>query len=302
MMVQISTQDPAHDYAELTHHVKRIRGNAMLAPDASVVIPVNAQGDLANVLTILSDIVSYDGGHTFEIVLMVNNYPEGSEPHETATFRDMGVIIEAQPNVRRPGEAVGFTARMVGACAACTEYVILFDADCRIPNATAVIDWYIDQLHSGAAVAYTHVDYYGLPDYPSIRFRMIAHHSARWFKRVVLRIPTTRGSNYAFNRTLAMDCYENGMLADEMNVGPTLKHCGGCVAYSGAKELVVLTSGRMFRPGWFRLCRYLVYRLRYNLRVLPIGSDVASRTKRENDPVRRYVNNVPVRDDDEKAV
>ncbi|MGH7202579.1 MAG: hypothetical protein ACREJB_18375, partial [Planctomycetaceae bacterium] len=69
----------------------------------------------------------------------------------------------------------------------------------------------------------------------------------------------------------------------------------GRVAYSGRSELAVLTSGRMFRPGWKRILPYFLYRLRYNLRVLPVRNDVARRTGRERDPVRRYVDNRPVR-------
>jgi hypothetical protein len=41
---------------------------------------------------------------------------------------------------------------------------------------------------------------------------------------------------------------------------------------------------------------YYVYRLRYNLRVLPVRAGVARRTGREHDPVRRYENNSVVRD------
>ncbi len=93
-----------------------------------------------------------------------------------------------------------------------------------------------------------------------------------------------------------IELYDAGMLADEMNVGPTMKARAGHVAYSGARRLVVLTSGRMFSGGWIKLLRYLIYRLKYNIRVLPVRSGVAGRTRRENDPVRRYVDNRPVTD------
>jgi hypothetical protein len=86
------------------------------------------------------------------------------------------------------------------------------------------------------------------------------------------------------------------MLADELNVGPTFKTAKGKVVYSGARQLTVLTSGRMFRPGGFKkLLRYFTYRLRYNLRVLRVRTDIAKYTGRENDPVRKYVNNQPVK-------
>jgi hypothetical protein len=59
--------------------------------------------------------------------------------------------------------------------------------------------------------------------------------------------------------------------------------------------MAVLTSGRMFAGGWRKLWRYLRYRLRYNVRVLPVRPGVAARTGREHDPVREYRANRPVR-------
>lgn len=294
---EILTRAPS-ELEALSQGVARLRGSPATLPDASIAIPVNAQGDLENVLHTLADIVDYTGPYTFEVILVVNNYPPESEPAAVEEFRKLGVTVLAIPNVRRPGEAPGFTARFRGVAMATTENVVLFDADCRIPDATALLNWYVEQFKAGAKVAYTHVDYYDLKKRLSIRVKMITHHYSRWFKRTILGIPTTRGSNYAVNRSLAMHYYQQGMLADEMNVGPTFKKFSQKVAYSGAKELTVYTSGRMFRGGWLRLARYLLYRLRYNLRVLPVGPDVAQRTGREKDPVRKYVDNVPIPDDD----
>jgi hypothetical protein len=42
----------------------------------------------------------------------------------------------------------------------------------------------------------------------------------------------------------------------------------GRIAYSGAKELVVLTSGRFFDPGWKVLFAYLAWRTGYYFRIL----------------------------------
>jgi hypothetical protein len=86
-----------------------------------------------------------------------------------------------------------------------------------------------------------------------------------------------------------------GLLADEMNVGPAARSRGARVVYSGDRRMVVRTSGRMFAGGWWKLWRYLRYRLRYNLRVLPVRPGVAARTGRERDPVRVYRANRPVR-------
>lgn len=276
-----------HNYEQLkTFFVERL-GKPGKRPDASIAVPVNAQGDLETVLGVLGDIARYKGNHTFEVILAINNYPEGQEPEEIGLFRSMGLLVEPTPSVRRPDEAVCFSARMTGIRAANTDNLLLFDADCRIPNPTALIDWYIGRLHDGTKLAYTHVGYYELKKDLSIAARMIAHHGARWVKRQLLGIPTTRGSNYAVNKTAMLDYYEQRLLSDDLNVGPAFKTHGLRIDYSGKRDLVVLTSGRMFNSGWRRLIRYLLYRLKYNLKMLPVGRDVTKRIQRGSDNIRR---------------
>lgn len=270
-------------------------GGAEATPAASIVVPVNAQGDIQNVLALLDDLAQYHGCHKLEIILVVNNFPPDEPPPQLNRLRQLGVQVLAISNVRKPGEAVGFSARIPGVRAARADAVILFDADCRVPNPTALLDWYVKQFRQGASAAYTHVAYYDYPNALSVRLRFAIHHAARWFKRRMLGIPTTRGSNYAVRRETMLNLYDQGMLADEMNVGPTIKATSGRVVYSGRKALTVLTSGRMFRPGWKRIIPYFTYRLRYNLRVLPVRNNVAQYTGRERDPVRKYVDNRPVR-------
>ena len=147
----------------------------------------------------------------------------------------------------------------------------------------------------GAGAAYSHVAYYDYTKAISLNVRFAAHHASRWMKRNLFGIPTTRGSNYAVRRRVMLDLYEQRMLADEMNVGPTFKKQGHPVAYSSRREMYVYTSGRMFSPGWLRMIPYYWYRLRYNLRTLPVRVDVAGHTGRESDPVRIYINNQPVK-------
>jgi hypothetical protein len=250
--------------ADLEH----LRGDRALTPDGSIVIPVNAQADLRNVLVVLSDIARYRGKQTFEVVLVINNYPADDPPEEIAIYAAAGMRVVSVPNVWRAGEAVCLSARVPGIRAAEAERILLFDADCRIPESTLLLDWYVEQFARGAQVAYTRVGYYDLRPLWSVRARMAAHHGSRWVKRVLLRIPTTRGSNYGVDRTAFLRAYEGGLLADDLNVGPALKAAGGRVVYSGAPKLQVLTSGRRFRGGWRRLARYLRYRLLYNVRVL----------------------------------
>jgi hypothetical protein len=255
--------------------LRRLRGDPAALPDASVVIPVNAQEDLQNVLGILGDVARYEGTATLEVVLVINNYPADDPPRELEAYARAGVHTVGVPDVRRPGEVVSFTARVPGAREASSEVTIYFDADCRIPNSSALLTWYVDQLKRGAQAAYSRVGYYDLRSLWSVRARIAVHHAARWTKRVVLRIPTVRGSNYAVDRTLLLRLYDEGMLIDDLNVGLAVKTSGGSIAYSGDRDHRVLTSGRRFKGGWLKLARYLRYRLFYNLRVLPVGRRAA---------------------------
>jgi hypothetical protein len=272
-----------------------MRRDEKTAPDASIVIPVNAKGDLENVRRILQDLADYQGDHSLEMVLMINNYDEGNPPGEIDEFADLGILVDSAPSIRRVAEAPGLTARVRGTRSASADFVVLFDADCRVPNATALVDWYVAEYRAGAHAAYSHVDYYDLRDTLPNRVRIWVHHAARWIKRTVIRIPTVRGSNYAIDRGMFLKLYDEGWVADDMNVGPTCRAIRAKVAYSESEEHVVLTSGRMFSgTSWSRLSRYLLYRFRYNLRVLRVRRDAARFTHRESDPERRYVNNRPV--------
>ena len=264
----------------------RVRGDRALPPDASIAIPVNAQADLENVLVVLSDIARYRGKRTFEVVLVINNYPADDPPEEIATYAGAGMHVVAVPNVWRAGEAVCLSARVPGIRAAEADRILLFDADCRIPEPTLLLDWYVDQFRSGAKVAYTRVGHYDLRPLWSVRARIAAHHLSRWVKRVLLRIPTTRGSNYGVDRTAFLRAYEGGLLTDDLNVGPAVKAAGGRVVYSGAPRLQVLTSGRKFRGGWRRLARYLRYRLLYNVRLLRAQAGKHARKSYHQRPLR----------------
>jgi GT2 family glycosyltransferase len=274
--------------------LRRLRGDPATSPDASIVVPVNAQGDMGNVLHLLDDIVRYDGAHTLEVVLVVNNFPDGEAPAEAGRFVELGAVVVAEASVRKAGYAVPLMGRLRGLRDASSDRVLLFDADCRIPDPRSLVDWYVAELAT-APVAYSHVDFYDLPPHPSVRLRRRVHHAARWAKRVILGMPTVRGSNYAVRRGPFLEEFERGTIADDMNIGPVFKNAGARIAYSGSARLVVLTSGRMFVGGWRRLLSYASYRLRYNMRVLPVRSDAVRRTRKEKDRPRRYVDNRPVR-------
>ncbi len=294
---RIDRWDPMASRSQATPATEReagtqLEGPAVGGPRLSIVVPVNAQGDLDNIHALLDDLDGYRGPNGLETILVVNNFPPESPPAAAqADLERRGARVLTFPSLRKPGEAIGFTARIPGARAATSPWIVSFDADCRVPDATSLLDWYVRAFTSGAGGAYSHVGYRDLRPGLSIRARIAAHHGARWMKRNVLGIPTIRGSNYGIHRDVLLELYDGGLLADDMNVGPALRHTGLDVAYSGDRRHVVLTSGRMFRGGWRKLARYLGYRWRYNRRVLPVRTDAARHTGRIRDRDRTFIDN-----------
>jgi len=255
--------------ATIKEHILRLRGDPALPPEASVVIPVNAQKDLINVLQIIRDIAAYQGKHRLEIVLVINNYPLNSPPKEIEEYRTLDLVVLSIPKLLVPRETI-FSARIPGIRAASSEKTIHFDADCRVPHATDLIEWYIEQFDGGAQLAYTYVGYYDLPTSPSAKVWIKIHRAFRWFKRVVLRIPISRGSNYAIVRSMVLHLYDKGLLSYDIKVGTTIKSIGGKISYSGEKNLTVLTSGRNFRGDWKELFEYISWRMGYYRRLAPL--------------------------------
>jgi len=259
--------------ATIKEHLLRLRGEPAKPPEASVVIPVNAQNDLVNVLQIINDIASYHGKHHLEVILVINNYPPDSPPKEVNEYRALGLLVLAFPKIKERGE-IYLTVRIPGVRIASSECTIHFDADCRLPDATHLIDWYIRQFDIGFQLAYTYVGYYDLPAGLAIKSRMILYNTFRWFKRVVLQIPVSRGSNYAILRSLILNLYDKELLNYDIQIGTTIKSIGGKFAYSGDRSLSVLTSGRNFQGGWKELFQYIVWRVGYYQRVKPTRPDV----------------------------
>jgi hypothetical protein len=248
--------------------LQRLRGDSHIPPRASIVIPVNAQKDLSRVLILASDLAAYHGSQPIEIILVVNNYPENNPPEEIQKYQQLGFKVLGIEKVMFQG-GVALAARIPGVELAQSEIALLFDADCRIPNPTALLDWYIDQLNSGADLAYTHVDYFDLPAGLVIKIRMYIHHASRWYKRVLLGIPTSRGSNYAMKRKLMLELFAEKRVHYDIQIGPVVKALGKKIMYSGANEHVVLTSGRFFSNSWKELFAYLLWRVGYYFRVKP---------------------------------
>jgi hypothetical protein len=253
--------------ALLKDRVMQLRGDPALPLDASIVLPVNAQKDLAPLQRTLADLLRYSGDRRMEIVLVINNYPAEEPPAEIQFYQQAGLQVLGIPHITHNG-GIAMAARIPGVRLARSENVLLFDADCRIPHPELLLDWYIDRLREGYDLAYTHVDYTDLPPGISVKARMFVHHASRWIKRNILRIPTSRGSNYSMHKSLMLDLFAQGRIPYDLHVGPVVKSIRGRIAYSGVKELAVLTSGRFFDPGWKVLIAYLIWRTGYYFRIL----------------------------------
>ena len=257
------------DELAIKEHLLRLRGEPALPPEASAVIPVNAQNDLQNVLHLVKDITAYQGKHRLEIILVINNYPPDLPPEEIGKYRALGLCVLAFPKIKERGE-IYLKARIPGVRNASSECTIHFDADCRLPDATHLIDWYIRQFDAGFRLAYTYFGYYDFPASLAMKSRMILYRTFRWFKRVVLRIPVSLGGNYAILRSLMLKLYDQGVLNYDIKVGTTIKSIGGKIAYSGDRSLTVLTSGRNFQGDWKELFEHIAWRFRYYRRLAPL--------------------------------
>ncbi|HXE81268.1 MAG TPA: glycosyltransferase [Vicinamibacterales bacterium] len=257
----------------------RLLAEGISTPDVSIVIPVNARSDLECVMNPLGNIAAYTGRYRIEVILVINNYPPDDPPDAAIdSFRRMGIRVIAVPSARRPGEVVIVSARALGAREARAPITVHFDADCRIRDATALIDAYVHRMRRGAHVAYSRVGHYEVRRKLGVYVKLGLHHSIRWVKRNIFRIPTTRGSNYAVDRALFLRLYDEGRLSVDMQLGPAARLAGAKVAYLGGRRLSVDTSARRFQGRWGRMIPYLVQRLRYNLHAIPTRRRPVTRT------------------------
>ncbi len=178
--------------AQLKDRIAQLRAAPSFSPDVSIVIPVNAQKDLAPLHRVLSDLTRYPGSRRLEIILVINNYPAEEPPDTIRDYEQAGCLVISIPRIVHHG-GIAMAARIPGVKRASSQNVILFDADVRIPNPGVLIDWYADRLQEGYDLAYTHVDYTDLPPGISVKARMFVHHASRWIKRNLLRNPNQPG-------------------------------------------------------------------------------------------------------------
>ena len=133
---KMNVASQAESLESVWHGVKRLRGDPTVPPHASIVVPVNAQADLENVLDIVGDVSRYEGSRTFEVVLVINNYPADAPPRELATYAAAGMRTVGIPAAWQKGEVVSFTARIAPAPCGRIQSLVQFDAECRLPNPT----------------------------------------------------------------------------------------------------------------------------------------------------------------------
>ncbi len=227
---------------------------------------------MENVVNVLEQVAAYSGKHTIEIVLVINNFDADLPPVGINHFKHFPISLVLAPSARKPGEVIIMSARALGVYSAISEITIHVDCDCKINNINKLIDWYVENLNNGYDVAYSHVGYDEIRSDLSVYTKILIHHLSRWFKRVILGIPTTRGSNYAIKKSLFLKLYEQGKLRVDLQVGPQAKLAGKKIIYSGKKDLQVLTSARRFKGGWYKLFKYMRYRLKYNINATPTAN------------------------------
>lgn len=263
-------------------------------PDLAIIVPVNARGDLSKTLDLLADIAHYEGRLRFQIILVVNNFDPDNPPEQAMkTYRNWGVQTLSSATLDgNTGVPPALRARMLALPMARTVNCVFFDADCRIPDATACFNWYHQALcESAVMLAYTKVDYYNWPSHRfAMRVWLHVHHLWRAFKRICLQVPTPRGSSYGINRDLKRQLFEDGYLADETGLGRVVKAFGHQSMYTGNDDCKVLTDGRMFENAQAHklFTRYAMRRLRINLVSMVVRPDAANHTGRKGESAHQY--------------
>jgi len=94
--------------SRLKERTLQLRGDPGLLPDASIVIPVNAQKDLAPLQRTLADLLRYSGDRRMEIVLVINNYPAEEPPAEIQFYQQAGLQVLGIPHITHNGGETWF--------------------------------------------------------------------------------------------------------------------------------------------------------------------------------------------------
>jgi hypothetical protein len=255
---------------ELRRHMQRLRGTAEADPNASLIVPISARSGFSLIQGLIGDLARYRGSYTLEIILMVAASLAGSAPEEIEHLRGLGLQVIAAPEGGQNWEAVQLEARAQGVEAARAGITLHFSPDARLPDATALIDWYIQSLYSVYQLAYSQISYYGLPDGMNTRLSLALVDTFRKVKRVLLGVPTTRGSNYAINRHLFLKLYESGKLTVDLPVGLAVRLAEARSRYSSERRLQVYLSAHKYSPQSLLNLHRILRRLRYNLRAIPL--------------------------------
>lgn len=282
------------DQSEMTatdcslHHLLSVE-----EPSLAIVIPVNAKGDLNNVLLLLQDISKYAGKNRFQVILVVNNYPPEAPPSDFLDlYRAAGAEVLALPVlVGHAGIPPGLKARMAALQTVQCRAAVFFDADCRIPHPTKCLDWYAHAFTDPSTkLAYTRIAYFNWPSGVGMWLWLRVHYLWRWTKRNLLRVPTPQGASYAMDQKLKCQLYEQGYLADETAIGRLAQSFKHKTVYNGSRSCQITTDARMYENAK-PLRMFTIYawrRIRINVASFIIRQDSAEHTGRENDQPHHY--------------
>lgn len=250
--------------------LQSLRGELFDAdPNASVIIPVRSRTQLTHSLALLSDLARYHGDYTLEFILVVDDFE--LIPEESEYFRNIGVhLVFTEPDgPERAGGTIDVRAR--GVRAARAGITLHFAPDVRIPDPSALIDWYIESLYSEYQLAYTWIDFENRPGRLSTRLSLVVLNVLRSLKRTLLGVPTTRGCNYAVTRSLFLELYETGQLSADINIGLAARLAEARSRYSKEPRLRVVLSTRKYSARTLLYPARILRSLNYNLRAVPVA-------------------------------
>ncbi len=254
-------------FAELRRRLPRLWSPAQADPNASVIVPVGSPAELKQVFCLLSDLSHYRGSYSLECLLALPAGQPWLPPERLALLDSLGLRV-VFTSARGRG---GLAARGCAAQAARAGILLHFAADTRLPDPTALVDWYVRSLFGKFQLAYSRVDFYGLPGSPGVRLSLFVLNGLRALKRRLLGVPTPRGSNYAITRSLFLDLYEAGTLSEEHPVGLAARLAQARSRYAADRRLRAYIPAHKFSPRTLLSPARILRRLRANLRALPAG-------------------------------
>lgn len=259
----------ARHLEELRQRLPRLWSPPQADPNASVIVPVGSPAGLQQVFYLLADLACYEGFYSLECLLALPAGQDWPPAEKLELLEALGLRLVFIP--AGVWEQGALAARAFAAQAARAGVLLHFASDTRLPDPTALLDWYVGSLSGSYQLAYSRVDFYGLPERAGVRLSLRLLDGLRLVKRRLLGVPTPRGSNYAITRALFLDLYEAGKLSDDTPVGLAARLAQARSRYSSDRRLRACVSAHKFNPRTLLSPARMLRRLRLNLRALPAG-------------------------------